>query len=356
MKAILLSLSLALGGSGYVCPPCYHVDNLFETEVYEHDGQCPVCGMRLIERRTLSDMDKVAIHEGSGNFLLKEGLAHPDKPIFVFYHKPAGFNADSPILLVISGAGRNAWDYRDDWVDVAEARNVLVLAPSYDDDQYDFAAYHLGGVVKNLKIENINEDVPDPAPNRYHVKDEDIHFDINPDPDTWIFADFDLIFERAVATTGSRQKSYDVFGHSAGGQILHRMALFRPKSLANRIVAANSGFYTLPDETLSLPFGLKGSVIASDTLADTFSSQLVLLLGEDDNENETRGSMLHTPTVDRQGLGRYARGQSFFRESQQLAKRRGMAFNWRLVSVEGVGHDYEKMGKAAARLLYEYLE
>ena len=33
----------------YICPPCYHVTDILETEDYLHDGNCPVCGMRLIE-------------------------------------------------------------------------------------------------------------------------------------------------------------------------------------------------------------------------------------------------------------------------------------------------------------------
>ena len=44
-----------------------------------------------------------------------------------------------------------------------------------------------------------------------------------------------------------------MFGHSAGAQILHRMVLFAPGSRADRIVAANSGFYTLADPDQALP-------------------------------------------------------------------------------------------------------
>ena len=176
------------------------------------------------------------------------------------------------------------------------------------------------------------------------------------DRKTWIFADLDLIFEEAVAATGSRQESYDVFGHSAGGQLLHRTMLFRPESRANRIIAANSGFYTVPDRALRMPFGLGDSDVTDKHLAHAFSKQFILLLGEEDDEDETRGSMLHTPTLDRRGRGRYARGEYFFRESEATAKNIDTPFNWVLVPVEGVGHDYAKMGKATARLLYGYGE
>ena len=83
-----------------------------------------------------------------------------------------------------------------------------------------------------------------------------------------------------------------------------------------------------------------------------FSKDLVLLLGEKDDENETRGTMLHTPLADQQGPGRLSRGQYFYRESQQIAESMGTDFNWRLKIVEGVGHDHRLMGKAAAEFLY----
>jgi hypothetical protein len=366
MKSFLLTLLFAYGfggfvasfaneplpAGGYVCPPCYHVDNLFDTEMYEHDGECPVCGMSLVERRTLLDIDKVKLHTGSGNFLLKAGLAAPDKPIFVFYHKPVGFSPDSPILLVIPGAGRNGWAYRDAWIDASETHNVLVLAPYYADDLYDFGAYHMGGIISDVELRNVQLEPDGSAPSRYYLNDEDIVFEPNNDKEEWIFRDFDLIFRHVVAATGSRQDSYDIFGHSAGGQILHRMTIFRPDSYAGRIVAANSGFYTLPTREASLPFGLGGTGVSAEDLTRAFSKDLVLLLGEADDQNETRGTMLHTPLADQQGPGRLSRGKYFYRESQRIAESMGADFNWQLEVVEGVGHDQRLMGQAAAEFLY----
>jgi pimeloyl-ACP methyl ester carboxylesterase len=352
MIAMVTTLLLGLLATGYVCPPCYHVDNLLETASYEHDGRCPVCGMNLVERRTLLDIDKVDIHAGSGNFVLGEGLANPDKPVFVFYHRPAGFSADSPILILVPGAGRNAWDYRDAWIDVSESRGVLILAPAYDASQYDFAAYHLGGIVTDLELRNLDEASDAVKRRRYHLRDEDIVFEVNNDPAGWIFRDFDTIFERAVAATGSNRGTYDIFGHSAGGQILHRLALFAPDSKTGRIVAANAGFYTVPAHEVALPFGLAETDITDDDLVESFSKDLVLLLGAADDQSETRGTMLHTPNADRQGLGRLSRGRFFLRESRQKAESLGTDFNWCIEVVDGVGHDFRRMGAAAAEYLY----
>lgn len=338
--------------SGFVCPPCYHVESLFETEVYDHDGPCPICGMNLVEHPTLLDSYKTGIHAGSGNFLLKQGISHPERPIPVFYHRPAGFGPDSPILLVIPGAGRNAWSYRDAWIDVSEAHDVLVLAPAYAEDQYDFAAYHMGGIISDLELRNVDPGSDGATPSRYHLNDEDIVFEVNNDPGEWIFRDFDVIFRHVVEATESRQDSYDIFGHSAGGQILHRLAIFNPDSSAARIIAANSGFYTVPTHELPLPFGLGGIEVSNDDRVKAFSKSLVLLLGEADNESETRGTMLHTPIADRQGLGRLSRGKFFYRESREAAESLGADFNWRIELVVGVGHDFRLMSQAAAEYLY----
>jgi len=76
------------------------------------------------------------------------------------------------------------------------------------------------------------------------------------------------------------------------------------------------------------------------------------LLGESDDETEKRSTMLHTPSADAQGLGRLERGQYFYSQSQKLARSAKTHIDWQLKSVEGVGHDYRKMGVAAAELLY----
>lgn len=337
----------------YVCPPCYHVENILTTEEYVHNGQCHVCGMNLIENSRLLPPEALALNPGSGNYLLQGRPTGSDKTIRVFYHKPEGFHVDSPILLVIPGAGRNAWSYRDNWISTSERYGVLILSPEFAERHYDFAAYHLGGVVTNFDYRNAQVSE---RPNRYRLKDEDILFDVVDEPERWTFKDLDRIFNSAVAATGSQRTRYDIFGHSAGGQMLHRLAIFLPNSNADRIIAANSGSYTLPVHDVGLPFGLKDTPITEDDLTRSFAANLVLLIGEEDNEQEMRGTMLHTPLVDQQGLGRLSRGQYFYRVSRERARELSVPFNWQLEIVEGVGHDNRAMGKAAALILYEPTE
>ncbi len=148
----------------------------------------------------------------------------------------------------------------------------------------------------------------------------------------------------------SNQTEYDVFGHSAGGQILHRFVLFQPHSNANRILASNSGFYTLPDFNSELPFGIKNTPLSEEDLKSSFKKQLVLFNGELDNENEKGGTLLRSPSADKQGLHRLERGRFFYNAAK--AREMEVTFNWELVIIPSAGHNHRKMGDATAEFLY----
>src|SRR5687767_11354895 len=86
------------------------------------------------------------VGDGSGSFVLAGGVGREDKSITVFYHKPSTFAPRSPVLIVVPGAGRNGWTYRDAWVNASEEHGVLILSPSYSEDYYpEFWSYNLAG-------------------------------------------------------------------------------------------------------------------------------------------------------------------------------------------------------------------
>jgi hypothetical protein len=330
--------------TAYVCPPC---DCPMHDVEFAKPGNCPACGMTLIPKPEPVPFEPKELATGSGAFL---AAGSRERKIGVHYYKPRAFSARSRILLVIPGAGRNGDSYRDAWIEAAEAANVLVAALSYPEADYDFAAYHMGGVVKDLEIRNLPPGGAAAAVIR--VRDEDISFSLNPRRDEWIFPDFDRIFGLITAATGSTQTAYDMFGHSAGAQILHRMVLFAPGSRADRIVVANSGFYTLADPDQPLPVGLKGTDVTRASLARSFASKLMLLVGEKDDGDEAGGIQIHTPLIDNQGSGRLARGKYFFRNAEERARKLELPFRWSLQVVPDVGHDFRAMSRAAAGALF----
>ena len=178
--------------------------------------------------------------------------------IQIYYAKPKQVARDTQVILVVPGAGRNAADYRDAWLEAAHTYNLLVLAPAYPEAQFSFSQYHMGGVIDNFSMVNAPKVTPRAGGRTLEIDDKDIVFTLQHEQDQWLFRDFDTIFLAAKQNFGFDAKHYDAFGHSAGGQILHRMAIFYPGSLAKRLVAANSGFYTLPNSGVSMPFGDSG--------------------------------------------------------------------------------------------------
>ncbi|UOB15960.1 hypothetical protein [Abyssalbus ytuae] len=293
---------------------------------------------------------EISIEKGSGVFTISGGSGHESDSVDVYYYLPGKFQKHSKILIVVPGSGRNGDSYRDSWVEASEKYNVLILSPSYDESKYPYGDYHLGGTVKDL---NIADCVTfDNTSNNVFLDEEKLAFTINLNKKTWIYNDFDRLFEMAVEATGSSQKSYDMFGHSAGGQILHRFVLFSPASKANTILASNAGSYTLPDLELTIPFGLKNSGFTKKDLKHSFKKNLVLFIGELDNENEKGGLLLRSATTDKYGIHRLARAQSFYHASNAIAKKINAKVNWKLQLVPKVGHNQRKMAVSAAEYLY----
>lgn len=340
----------------YSCKPCgLACDSL----TFDKPGQCPHCYMKLVTNETLLRsenlvLNEIKIEEGSGEFLMEGGLGHKEKTIRIYYHKPENFAADSPILLVIPGSGRDGDEYRDSWIEASEKHRVLILSPSYAEKDYDFGGYHFGGLLYDLNLENCAKYIENS--NIVELDEAKFEYKINSNPQEWIFNDFDRLFDNVVKALGSSQTTYDVFGHSAGGQILHRLPLFHPYSKANRILASNSGSYTLPDFDIPMPFGMKDTPIQNQGLNASFKNKLILFLGELDDINENGGILLRSPTADKQGLHRFARGKYFYKEAKSIAEKMTTEFNWELVIIPNMGHDFRKMSKAAAAYLYEDAE
>jgi len=337
----------------YVCPPC---DLPCDKLTFEKPGICPHCDMTLIKKSDLiteSNLipNEVNLKNGSGVFLMNGINNNESKSVKVYYHKPKSFSESSKILMVIPGAGRDADEYRDAWIESAENHDVLILSPMLEEGKYPFEDYHLCGLMENLNLNEVFEFVK--GTNQIKLNDEKFSFEINHDSNNWIFNLFDMIFEMVVESEKTKQTSYDMFGHSAGGQILHRMALLHRNLKVNQIVAANSGFYTLPDLEVDLPFGLNGLKLSNEELSNKFSNNLTVLVGELDNESETKGTLLRSSVVDEQGLHRLARAKYFFNYGKSKAKTMNAKFNWKLEVVPNVGHDFRLMTSAASKLLYE---
>ena len=245
----------------------------------------------------------------------------------VYASRPAALAPGRPVVIVMHGTRRNADEYRDQWHDLAIEHDFLLLVPEFK--QRDFPGsdgYNLG-----------------------YVADE------SGQPRArglWSYSAIEPLFQDAIRRYGMVTTGYSLYGHSAGAQFVHRFLLHVPDAHVVRAVAANAGWYTMPDLQVEWPYGLRGSRVDSDALASALNTPLTVLLGDLDTDPDHE-SLRRTPQALAQGPHRMARGQAFFESARLHAGQLGLPFRWRLAYVPGVGHSNTEMAPAAIPFLLD---
>lgn len=268
------------------------------------------------------------LNVGSGIFAMPETTGANTNNLQVFYYRPANWTPDKPIVIVQHGLQRNAEEYRDGWKKYAEQYNLLVVCPEFSKDKYPGVRYYNTG-----NISDTDDDTGELQP-----KNE------------WIFPVINHVFNEVRMRSGATSNTFTLFGHSAGAQLVHRYVLFAGKTQAERIIFANAGWYTMPNTNVDFPYGIKNMSISKDDLAEAFAKPVTILLGEKDNDPNHK-VLRHTPEADAQGLNRFERGNRFYYEAKEKAAELGVPFNWKLITVPGVGHSDIGMAAAAAKLI-----
>lgn len=144
-----------------------------------------------------------------------------------------------------------------------------------------------------------------------------------------------------------------LFGHSAGAQMLSRVAAYCPLDDPRRIVIANPSSYVTPSMSERVPYGFKaiGDKERSRELLRRYLEQpITIYLGTSDVGVYR---LLMNRAAMRQGENRHARGVRIFEKATRIAQLNGWKLNWRLVEASGVGHSVRDMLRApeAARAL-----
>lgn len=252
------------------------------------------------------------------------------KPIPVWAYVPTGVDVtQAPILFMMHGAKRNPARYLLEWAPHAEERGFIVVAPEFSrKDYYGSRRYNQGNVWRKV------DDTYEPR----QEKD-------------WSFSAIEPLFDHTVAALDSQQKSYTIYGHSAGSQFVHRFLYYKPEARVKRYLAANAGWYTLPDMDTSWPYGLKDSLVSEDDLKGSLGKNVIVLLGDKDIDMTSK-SLRKTPEALAQGEHRYNRGVNFMRVAREQAKVLGVTTRWSAKTVEGVGHYNSGMAAAAAQFVY----
>jgi hypothetical protein len=263
------------------------------------------------------------VPSGKWSFVFTDRKGHADRPMRVYTYRARQCDETCPIQFVMHGVNRNASDYRDYWELIADRYGLIIVAPEFSKANWPKGAgYNRGDV------------------------------DAGDDREKWAYSVIEHLFDEIRVG----QKDYRIFGHSAGAQFVHRFLYFVPENRASIAMAANAGWYTLPEwrgdkVKYKWPHSLADAKVGEKEVRLAFAKRLVLLLGESDTDSAD-------PNLDKaegsiaQGANRLERGENFFGKATSVAKELGIPFRWELSYVPGTAHDGAKMSRAAADLVY----
>jgi pimeloyl-ACP methyl ester carboxylesterase len=248
-----------------------------------------------------------------------------DKPdLDVYYHLPEIINDETKILFVIHGNSRNADNYLNTWIKLAKDKNYAIFAPHFKRSQFiSFNTLQMStssGRIRNEANLYLNNSI-------------------------------DLLFDHIKPLFDLSQDSYDIYGHSAGAQFVHRYLLFSNSPKVNKAVAANAGWYTFLDGS-NFPYGINNPPIdfSSQNVINFLNMDLHIHIGSADTDISS--SVNQSEGANSQGLNRFQRANNFFNYTTKIVEENDLNYNWSFLVVDGVAHSNSRMSKAAAEVIF----
>lgn len=264
---------------------------------------------------------------GEGVFTYDDYAPYADKPIDVHYFIPSdGDAATMPILFVMQGADRG-WTYlMKTWKQDAQKYRFIVVIPVFTKELYPVEEYQEMGVYSEGGTLN--------APERTAA------------------ILIDKMFERFRDEISGRQEHYSFYGHSAGGQFVHRALLLHDSPYVERSVVGSPGWYTFPDNReMRYPYGVTDlPYINEDDLRRFVTSDAWVQVSDGDTLRES--FLRKTPEAELQGRNREERGKSFYASICKAAEDLGVENGWKFVEEHNIAHHSSGMGKRAVKYLF----
>lgn len=238
--------------------------------------------------------------------------------IEVHTYRPRGCNS-AGLMFIFPGYERNAHGYMRRARRIARAECLTIFAPEMDQERFPRSRYQRAGVMKNGRA-SLDE--------------------------TCMGLFLRRLLDWARRLEKRPDAPYVLFGHSAGAQLLSRVAAYCPMQAPSRIILANPSSYVAPSLIEPAPYGFGGILDVrerEERLRDYLAQPVTIYLGDADLGDFR---LDETVAANRQGLTRFARGQATYAAGREMANTRGWAFNWRLVVAKGVGHSSKGMLRA----------
>lgn len=254
---------------------------------------------------------------GAGASAQSAGLAEPTLEVAeingqameVYVYRPADCVSPS-FLFVFHGNSRAARSYAESAREIADRACLTVFAPLFDEERFPRRQYHRGGITEDGKIRPREE---------------------------WTTGMVAALIRWAEAFEGRPGQDIYLFGHSAGGQFLSRVAAYDLPAGVDRVVIANPSTYVLPTTDEEVPYGFSGlsAPAIPELTREYLAAPVTIFLGEEDTGDE---DLARNEEAERQGVNRLDRGERTFAVARQVARENGWPFNWRLVIADDVGH------------------
>ena len=243
----------------------------------------------------------------------------------VFYHLPKTIDNDTKVLFVVHGNTRNADDYLNSWIRLTKDKNIAIFAPHFK--RSSFISFN------TLQMSTSNGK-------------------IRTDTDLYLHNSIDTLFKYIKTKFKLNDKLYDIYGHSAGAQFVHRYLLMSDNPSVNKAVAANAGWYTFLNGA-DFPYGVKNPPISlTDSNVKKFlSTNLYILIGT--NDIDVDSSINKSKGAQKQGINRLQRAKNFFTYTESIVEQNNLEFKWKYQAVPGAPHSNKVMSKAAVLVLFE---
>lgn len=278
----------------------------------------------------MSNVDRIAIemgHAGRNAITYIDEDRNSDRPFKLQTYRPYGYTPDRPVVIVQHGVLRNGDEYRDFWVEAADKHKLLIVALTFSNEIWPGVESYNNGRVFSA------------GGNPRHI-------------DGWTYALVGNVIRDMIAAEITDGENVYLFGHSAGGQFVHRLMSSQSHAPFKAVAVGNPGWYTLPTFDYPFPEGMDGVGLTEDHLVKLLAYPMTILAGDQDIATDDP-NLPSEPAAMRQGPHRFARAHNYFEAGRKEAERRGVPFNWTLQVVPGIGHDGRAMSAVCASLWFE---
>tara|TARA_B100001250_G_scaffold109618_1_gene92592 strand:+ start:962 stop:1876 length:915 start_codon:yes stop_codon:yes gene_type:complete len=266
---------------------------------------------------------------GNGKFPFNHYIPLAETPINIYTYLPVEGATDLPLIFVMHGNSRNVINNCGYWGESARKYKFIVICPEFNEADFPGSANYQNGMMF--------------TGGQFA------------DSTKWTYNLIEEIFSYLKQNNVTTHETFGVYGFSAGGQFVHRYALYTDPKRASIIIAGGSGWYTLPNYTENYPYGLNNSPFIESNLNEKFQLPLIIMVGENDTDPND-SDLRKTVQALRQGPHRYARAKNFYQLGANKANQLGVSFDWIFTDVPGVGHSSESIAPVAAELFFNSLQ